>query len=457
LQKGELASWEKAQEAMRIPFDKKRGIYAQDDSFLKKKDWPFETTPRDKHPLLLHFHPLVIYRHRVLKQPDLVLAQFFLSGLFTKAERIRNFLFYEPYTTGDSSLSHCIQSIMASDSFQPLKAWTYFNKTVRLDIDDIQGNSVDGIHTASMAGSWMATVYGFAGFRDWKGTFSFDPKLPTAWKGLSFCLTLHSSVLKVELRPDEAVYTLMTGTHLELVHRNETFTLEKGESRIFSLVPKLQGVLFDLDGVLCDTAHLHYKAWKQVSDENHLHFDREVNKGLLGVSREASLQVILDHNEVDWPQEKRSEVLKKKNDVYVASLDSITPSDLFPGVLDLLTDLKKHGVKIALASASKNARTVCKKLGILERFDAIADITSVQKPKPEPDIFLAASEQIGVWYTNCVGIEDAKAGIEAIKRAGMQAVGIGPESELPGSDLLLKNTSELTMEVLRQVIEASVR
>ncbi len=452
LEKDELEAWKQAQAAMRIPFDKGLGVYAQDDSFLKKKDWPFATTPKDKHPLLLHFHPLVIYRHRVLKQPDLVLAQFFLSGLFTKAERIRNFSFYEPYTTGDSSLSHCIQSIMASDSFQSLKAWTYFKKTVRLDIDDIQGNSVDGIHTASMAGSWMATVYGFAGFRDWKGTFSFDPKLPSAWKALTFCLTLNSSVLKVELRPNEVFYTLMTGKSIELVHRNETFILKNGASRTFSLVPKLGGVLFDLDGVLCDTAHLHYKAWKKVSDENLLHFDRQVNKGLLGVSREASLQVILDHNEVDWPQEKRNEVLKRKNDSYVASLDSITSDDLFPGVLDLLTDLKKHKVKIALASASKNARTVCKKLGILDRFDAIADITSVQKPKPEPDIFLSASEQIGVWYTDCVGVEDAKAGIEAIKRAGMPSVGIGAESELPGSDLVLSGTKELTLEVLQQVI-----
>jgi alpha,alpha-trehalose phosphorylase len=178
-----------------------------------------------------------------------------------------------------------------------------------------------------------------------------------------------------------------------------------------------------------------------------------VNKGLLGVSREASLQVILDHNNVDWPHEKRTEVLKRKNDAYVASLDSITGEDLFPGVLGLLSELKSQGVKIGLASASKNARTVCEKLGILDRFDAIADITRVQKPKPEPDIFLAASEQIGVWYTDCVGVEDAKAGIEAIKRAGMQAVGIGSEGELPGSDVVLKSTEELTLDVLKRVVQ----
>ncbi len=453
LEDGELASWKEAHEKMRIPFDKSLGIYAQDDSFLKKADWPFATTPKEKYPLLLHYHPLVIYRHKVLKQPDLVLAQFFLSGLFTKAERIRSFMFYEPYTTGDSSLSHCIQSIMASDSFQSLKAWTYFKKTVRLDIDDIQGNSSDGIHTASMAGSWMAIVYGFAGFRDWKGTFSFDPKLPSAWRALTFCLTLHTSVLRVELRKDEVTYALMTGAPIPLVHRNETFVLKKDERRTFSLEPKLGGVLFDLDGVLCDTAHLHYKAWKKVSDENDLAFDREVNRGLLGVSRKASLEIILKHNSISWPEEKRSEVLKRKNDLYVASLDSITSGDLFPGVLDLLSDLKNQGVRIALASASRNARTVCKKLGILDHFDAIADISDVQKPKPEADIFLSASEQIGVWYTDCVGVEDAKAGIEAIKRAGMRSVGIGTESGLPGSDLVLNSTKELTFAVLKQVVE----
>lgn len=453
LEEGELESWKAASEAMKIPFDERLGIYAQDDSFLSKADWPFATTPKEKHPLLLHFHPLVIYRHRVLKQPDLVLAQFLLSGLFSKAERIRNFAFYEPYTTGDSSLSHCIQSIMASDSFQSLKAWAYFKKTVRLDIDDIQGNSVDGIHTASMAGSWMALVYGFAGFRDWKGNFSFAPVLPEDWKALTFCLTLHGSVLKVSLRSDEVTYSLMSGKAIALVHRNEGFTLHEDESRTFSLAPTLGAVLFDLDGVLCDTAHLHYEAWKLVSDENGLSFDREVNKGLLGVSREASLQVILDHNGVQWPEKKRQAVLKRKNDAYVASLDTLNPKHLFPGVLDLLHELKDRGVRLALASASRNARTVCEKLDILDLFDAVADIEKVQKPKPEPDIFLAASEQIGIWYTNCIGVEDAKAGIEAIKRAGMKAIGIGTKDGLPGSDILVPHTGALTYKVLKQAME----
>jgi alpha,alpha-trehalose phosphorylase len=454
LREDELSLWNDAASRMYIPFDEKMGIYEQDDSFLSREDWPFAQTPKEKHPLLLHYHPLVIYRHRVLKQPDLVLAQFLLSGLFSKAETIRNFSFYEPYTTGDSSLSHCIQSIMASASFQGLKAWAYFKKTVRMDLDDVHGNSVDGIHTASMAGSWMALVYGFAGFRDWKGTFSFNPQLPDSWKGVTFCLRLGTSVVKVHFTQDEASYTLADGISVSLVHRAVPFVLGERETKCFSLTPSLQGVLFDLDGVIVDTAKLHYLAWKAVSDKNNLSFDQEVNKKLLGVSREASLAIILEHNKVDWSEDRKQQVLKEKNDAYVASLDTLSADDVYPGMKELLVELKRNSVKTALASASKNAETVCSKLGILDLFDAIADVRKVQMSKPEPDIFLSAAEQIGVWYTNCIGVEDAKAGIEAIKKAGMKAIGIGTREALIEADANLTDTKELTLEFLKRVMES---
>ncbi|WP_320128394.1 beta-phosphoglucomutase [uncultured Sphaerochaeta sp.] len=452
LRTGELHQWQGIAEAMYIPFDKELGIYPQDDSFLFKADWPFFDTPREKYPLLLHYHPLVIYRHRVLKQPDLVLAQFLLSGLFTKAEKIRNFAFYEPYTTGDSSLSHCIQSIMASESFQSVKAWWYFKKTVRMDIDDIHGNSADGIHTASMAGSWMALVYGFAGFRDWKGTFSFNPQLPDSWKSVSFCLSLRSSVVKIHFTKEEVTYSLVAGKALSLIHRNESFVLEEGENRCFSLVPALEGVLFDLDGVIVDTAKLHYLAWKSVSDRYGLAFDTEVNKKLLGVSRDTSLAIILEHNKVVWDEEKKQQALEQKNEAYVASLDILSPKDVFPKMRELLQNLQHAGIYTALVSASKNAKAVCAKLQILDLFDAFADVRKVQKSKPEPDLFLVAAEQIGVWYSNCIGIEDAKAGIQAIKKAGMKAVGIGTAEELPEADYVLVDTTKLTVELLQGIL-----
>ena len=448
----ELELWDQAQKEMYVPFNAKLGIYAQDDSFLSKKDWPFSQTPREKYPLLLHFHPLVIYRHRVLKQPDLVLAMFNLSGLFSKAEKMRNFSFYEQYTTGDSSLSHCIQSIMASEAGLEQKAWDYFKKTVRMDIDDIHGNSVDGIHTAAMAGSWMSLVYGFGGFRDWQGKFSFDPKLPKAWESLTFCLNLRSSVVQIRIKADEVAYSLLQGPAIELTHRITPFILAEGEEKVFSLKAQLKAVIFDLDGVLVDTAALHYLAWKEVSDEHGLAFDKEVNKGLLGISRAASLEVILTHNKKEWPSEFKDQVLKKKNEIYKESLKTLTAASLLDGVEPLLHSLKQNGIKIALASASKNARNVCERLGILSLFDAVSDVEKAQLPKPEPDLFLNAASMLNEYPSDCLGVEDALAGVIAIKKAGMKAVAVSLQTPL--ADCCVQTSGALNLELFQKVMQS---
>ena len=444
----EKSEWKHIAENMYIPFDKENGVYPQDDSFMDKADWDFANTPRSNYPLLLHYHPLVIYRHRVLKQPDLVLAQFLLSRRFTLAEKIRNFDFYEKYTTGDSSLSHCIMSIMAAQTGNGEKALDYFNKTVRMDIDDVNGNSRDGIHTACMAGSWMSVVYGFAGFEDYDGEYSFNPHLPKEWKKLSFSLAIRGSILDVTLTHEEAVYSLRDGSGLELSHRNEKFTLKPGEKKSFSLKAKLGAVLFDLDGVVTDTAPLHYKAWKKMAEEEGLNFDENMNKKLLGISREASLEVILNENGVTWSGEKKASWCTKKNEIYKKSLETLSEKDILPGIKKLLEDLKVNGIKAALASSSKNAPAILERLGISEYFCAIADAAKVQKAKPEPDLFLEAAEKCGVWYMDCVGVEDAESGVKAIKKAGMKAVGIETTVKLPAADLRLATTAELTYEKL---------
>ena len=444
----EKTEWKHIAENMYIPFDKEQGIYPQDDSFMDKADWDFENTPRSNYPLLLHYHPLVIYRHRVLKQPDLVLAQFLLSRRFILAEKIRNFDFYEKYTTGDSSLSHCIMSIMASQTGNDEKALDYFNKTVRMDIDDVNGNSRDGIHTACMAGSWMSVVYGFAGFEDYGGEYSFNPHLPKEWKKLSFSLAIRGAILDITLTQSEAVYFLREGSELELSHRNEKFVLKTGEKKSFSLKKRLGAVLFDLDGVVTDTAPLHFKAWKVMADEEGLRFDEEINKKLLGISREASLEVILKENGADWTSEKKALWCTKKNEIYKKSLESLSEKDILPGIKKLLEDLKSHGIKAGLASSSKNAPAILERLGISGYFSAIADASKVQKAKPEPDLFLEAGEKCGVWYTDCVGIEDAESGVKAIKKAGMKSVGIETTVALPDADLRLASTAELTYEKL---------
>ncbi|MBR1912525.1 MAG: beta-phosphoglucomutase [Treponema sp.] len=449
----EKKEWAQAAQKMYIPFDRETAVYPQDDSFMDKADWDFANTPKENYPLLLHYHPLVIYRHRVLKQPDFVLAQFLLSRRFTLAEKIRNFHFYERYTTGDSSLSHCIMSIMAAETGDSTKALDYFNKTVRMDIDDVNGNSKDGIHTACMAGSWMGIVYGFAGFRDYGGLYSFNPKLPESWIKASFSLAIKGCIVDIVLTQDNATYTLRKGSKLDLVHRNEAFTIAAGESKTFSLKKKLGAVLFDLDGVITDTAPLHYQAWKEMADAEGLKFDKEMNKKLLGISREESLAVILSENKVEWTAEKKAERCTQKNERYKELLKGLTEKDILPGILPLLKELKAHNIPATLASSSKNAPAVLEYLGISEYFTAIADAAHVQKAKPEADIFLEAAEKSGAWYNDCVGIEDAEAGVEAIKKGSLTAVGISPDKSLKKADMQVTSTAELTYERLKTLME----
>ena len=160
-----------------FPFDEKAGIHLQDDDFLKKEFWDFDNTPPEKYPLLLHFHPLVIYRHQVIKQADIVLAMFLLGDQFSLEQKRRNFDFYDPLTTGDSSLSVSIQSILAFKLGYFEKARDYIEYALLMDLADVAANVADGCHIASMGGTWMAMVYGVLGMRDYKGEISFDPRL----------------------------------------------------------------------------------------------------------------------------------------------------------------------------------------------------------------------------------------------------------------------------------------
>lgn len=442
----EAALWKKAADLMWVPYDAGLGVHPQDDSFMDKAEWDFAGTPRSRYPLLLHFHPLVIYRHKVLKQPDLVLAEFLLSDQFSLAQKKRDFAYYEPLTTGDSSLSHCIQSIMACETGESGKAWDYFNKTARLDIEDLHGNSSHGIHTASMAGSWMTLVYGFAGFRDYGGKWRFAPSLPSAWNRLSFRLRLAGCVLHIEMLPDTTRYTLESGAELTFAHRTETCLLRHGESRAFSSKPVFRAALFDLDGVITDTAELHYQAWQDVCDKAGLRFDRSVNEQLRGVSREESFRIVLAHNNRDMPAAERQTWIDQKNRHYVELLDRLSSTDILPGIEDLLRALRERGIKTVLASASRNAPLVLERLGIGNLFDHIADISCVAMSKPEPDIFLAGAELAGVWPGDCVGIEDAQAGVDAINRAGMRSVAVG--TGLSGAMAVVPDTSCLTADFL---------
>ncbi len=211
LKEDEISLWERAASSMYVPFDEKRGINPQDDSFLEKERWDFAGTPRDRYPLLLNYHPLVIYRHQVIKQADVVLALVLLGDEFDLEQKKRNFDYYDPITTGDSSLSACVQSILAAEIGYEEKALEYFRYALFMDLADVAGNVVDGVHIASTGGVWMTLAYGFGGMRSFDGNLSFDPRLPAEWGGLDFSIRWGESRLHVVLRHDEYRFTVTEG------------------------------------------------------------------------------------------------------------------------------------------------------------------------------------------------------------------------------------------------------
>ncbi len=215
VQDEEVTLWVDAADAMYLPYDEKRGINPQDDNFLEKERWDFANTPRDHYPLLLNYHPLVIYRHQVIKQADVALALVLLGNEFSIQEKRRNFDYYDPITTGDSSLSACMQSILAAEIGYEKKALEYFQYALFMDLANIAGNVVDGVHIASTGGVWMTLTYGFGGMRSYQGTLSFDPRLPRTWSGMHFPIRWGDSRVKVDLTHEEYRFELLEGPPVE--------------------------------------------------------------------------------------------------------------------------------------------------------------------------------------------------------------------------------------------------
>ncbi|EAD1187636.1 beta-phosphoglucomutase [Listeria monocytogenes] len=210
----------------------------------------------------------------------------------------------------------------------------------------------------------------------------------------------------------------------------------------------LKGVVFDLDGVITDTAHYHYLAWKKTAESIGIEFDEAFNENLKGVSRIDSLLLILkkDGRENDFTEEQIEALAADKNNFYVSLLKEITPADVLPGIKELIVDLKKQNLKCAIASVSKNARTVLSALEMEQEFDYIVDAAKITKSKPDPEIFVEACRGLGLETSEVVGIEDAQAGIEAINAAGIVSVGVG--SGLRDADMTVKSTGLLDLRIL---------
>jgi alpha,alpha-trehalose phosphorylase len=232
LEPSEVEGWTLAAERMYVPYDEKLKIIPQDDSFLDREPWDFRNTPQDHYPLLLFYHPLDIYRKQVIKQADVVLAMFLLGEAFTLESKKRNFEFYDPLTTGDSSLSSCVEAIIAAQVGDIGKAIRYGVAALLMDLADVGGNVKDGCHIASMGGTWMMLAYGLGGMRDEDGTLSFRPRrAPEDNAILRFPVTYRGQMLEVEIGLEKVEYQLREGECLVIRHETEEIQLTREHPR----------------------------------------------------------------------------------------------------------------------------------------------------------------------------------------------------------------------------------
>ncbi|BAY60310.1 HAD-superfamily hydrolase subfamily IA, variant 3 [Calothrix brevissima NIES-22] len=362
-------------------------------------------------------------KRQVLKQPDVLMLLYLMrqsgeSPYDAKTLQV-NWDYYAPRTdiTYGSSLGPAIHAILASDLGKSAAAYERFMQAAMVDLEDVRGNNNDGIHGASAGGIWQTVIFGFGGIQMTENGPVAHPQLPPNWTRLKFQLHWRGKWHEFDLRKEATP------------------------------AAEIRGVIFDLDGVLTDTAEYHYRAWQRLADEEGIPFNRQDNEALRGVSRRESLMLIVKNR--PYTEAQLQEMMERKNNYYVESIQHITPKDLLPGAIALLEELRQAGIKTAIGSASKNAHTVVEKLGIADKVDAIADGYSVEKPKPAPDLFLFAAQELGLPANQCIVVEDAAAGIEAGLAAGMWTVGLGPFERVGAAHIVLPSLAGITWADLK--------
>src|SRR5581483_5249368 len=378
----------------------------------------------------------------------------------------RSFDYNEAVTVHDTTLSASTFAVLAAEVGLPEKSQRYFRETSRVDMDDLHGNSGHGAHIAAMAGSWQALTWGFGGLRfrsdaSGRGQLAFDPLLPQCWRSYRFNVVWQGRRIEIAVGADAARYTLRSGPALQIAHAEETLLLEplasvtrplrtlpgaKIEHEKITFPRAFQALIFDLDGVIADTAPLHLAAWQRLASELGLPWDASAAERLKGVDRAASLEIVLGTASRKYTSAQKREFAARKNGYYRAAIESFSAENLLPGAREALIAARTAGLKIALASASRSAKEVAERLGVAALFDHIVDVTVVARGKPDPEIFQRAAAALGVHPATCLGVEDAQAGIAAIKSAGMAALGVGDAHVLAEADAVIPNLQAFDLE-----------
>lgn len=233
----ELTAWRVAAEKMVIPYDEVLNVHPQSERFTEHAEWNFAATPQENYPLLLNYPYFDLYRRQVVKQADLVLAMHLRGDVFTDDQKAQNFAYYERFTVRDSSLSACTQAVLAAEVGHLDLAFDYFAEAALTDLNDLHNNVRNGLHIASLAGAWIATVAGFGGMRDYAGTLTFAPRLPSALRRVEFRMSHLGSQFAVEIKSEQATYRLISGPEVRSAHHGEPITIAKGEPLLLAIPP----------------------------------------------------------------------------------------------------------------------------------------------------------------------------------------------------------------------------
>lgn len=204
----------------------------------------------------------------------------------------------------------------------------------------------------------------------------------------------------------------------------------------------IKAVIFDLDGVIVSTDDCHYEAWKKMADEEGIYFDKTINNRLRGVSRMESLEIVLERAEKAYSEDEKLALVERKNSYYKEFITTLTPDDILPGAMNTLEELKANGIKVAIGSSSKNTPVILKQIGLSDYFDAVSDGNNITNSKPDPEVFLKAADMLDIPYGECMIVEDADAGIEAGKRAGMKTLSVHGAKD---ADVAMEDLSESSL------------
>ncbi|MDH6062353.1 beta-phosphoglucomutase [Umezakia ovalisporum] len=439
--------WEDIAAKLWIPHHISTGLIEQFEGFFQLQD----VNLNDYEPRTRSMQAILgieeTNKLQVLKQPDVLMLLYLMRESadfpYNQKSLEANWDYYAPRTdiTYGSSLGPAIHAILASDLGKSAEAYERFIQAAMVDLEDRRGNTAEGIHGANAGGIWQAVIFGFAGIQLTQSQPTANPHLPQGWTRLKFKLHWRGEWHDFDLRPKQITQK----------KSDRGFLLFSPSS--FQTSSNIRGVIFDLDGVLTDTAEYHYQAWQKLADEEGIEFNRQANEALRGISRRASLMLIIKNKK--YSEAEIQEMLERKNRYYVEMISNITPQDVLPGAMALLDELRANDIKIAIGSASKNVQMVVERLGIADKVDAIADGYSTPHPKPAPDIFLCAADKLGLPPKQCVVIEDAAAGVEAALAAGMWAIGLGPSERVGAAHIVLPSLAGVRWPELQDQLRES--